>query len=221
MNWNKLYKKNNCLTFLVFNKKASFISQLLEIHSLIIHSSVICILFHSILVYICTVVVHLWLEWRCCRFELSTLDVKVARVAGMVITKSLRNWLERSRWSVVLALALVGWLRLILFGLVAVVGREVAWVLRTLGEIGHMGWRSLGHGVAAWDVKNGGIGLLELHQHLLAMLDLHERWLEWLDGVQDFFTEMVVADYKQSFLKNVITKLIIDQLLNYEIHSSL
>jgi len=32
---------------------------------------------------------------------------------------------------------------------------------------------------------------------------------------------MVVADYKQSFLKNVITKLIIDQLLNYEIHSSL
>jgi len=80
------------------------------------------------LVYICTVVVvvHLWLEWRCCRFELSTLDVKVARVAGMVIAKSLRNWLERSRWSVVLALALVGWLRLILFGLVAVVGREVA-----------------------------------------------------------------------------------------------
>jgi len=72
------------------------------------------------------VVVHLWLEWRCCRFELSTLDVKVARVAGMVIAKSLRNWLERSRWSVVLALALVGWLRLILFGLVAVVGREVA-----------------------------------------------------------------------------------------------
>jgi len=98
------------------------------------------------LVYICTVVVvvHLWLEWRCCRFELSTLDVEAARVAGMVIAKTLRNWLERGRlWTVVLALALVGWLRLILFGLVAVVGGEVAGVLGTLREIGHMGRRSL------------------------------------------------------------------------------
>lgn len=91
------------------------------------------------MVYICTVVVvHLWLEWCCCRFELSALDVEVARVAGMVIAKSLRNWLERSRWTVVLALALVGWLRLILFGLVTVVGREVARVVRALREIGHV-----------------------------------------------------------------------------------
>ena len=82
------------------------------------------------MVYICTVVVvHLWLEWRCCRFELSTLDVKVARIVIglMIVPKALRNWLEGLRlWTVVLALALVGWLRLILFGLVAVVSREVA-----------------------------------------------------------------------------------------------
>jgi len=94
------------------------------------------------LVYICTVVVvvHLWLEWRCCRFELSTLDVKVARVAGLlVIAKTLRNWLERLRlWAVVLAFALVGWFRLILFGLVTVVRRKVTGVLRTLREIGHV-----------------------------------------------------------------------------------
>lgn len=32
---------------------------------------------------------------------------------------------------------------------------------------------------------------------------------------------MVVADNKQSFLKDVIAKLIIDQFLNNEIHSSL
>jgi hypothetical protein len=78
------------------------------------------------LVYICTVV-HLWLEWRSSWFELSTLDVEVARVVGVVIAKSLRNWLERW-WSVVavLAFALVGWLWLVLLGLVAVVGREVA-----------------------------------------------------------------------------------------------
>jgi hypothetical protein len=104
-------------------------------------SGVLCILFHSILVYICTVIViHLWLEWRCCRFELSTLDVKVARVASlMIIAKTLRNWLERLRlWTVVLAFALIGWLRLILFGLVTVVRREGARVLRTLREVGHV-----------------------------------------------------------------------------------
>ena len=82
------------------------------------------------MVYICTVVVvvHLWLEWCCCRFELSTLDVKVARIAGlMIVAEALRNWLEWLRLlTVVLALALVGWLRLILFGLVPVVSGEVA-----------------------------------------------------------------------------------------------
>lgn len=31
---------------------------------------------------------------------------------------------------------------------------------------------------------------------------------------------MVVADHKQSFLKNIIAKLIIDQLLDNEVHSS-
>ena len=96
------------------------------IDSLVLHRGVIlCILFHSILVYICTVVVvHLWLEWRCCWFELSTLDVKVTTtvVGLMVIAKALRNWLEGLRLlTVVLAFALIGWLRLILFGLVAVV----------------------------------------------------------------------------------------------------
>lgn len=150
--------------------KTSFISQLFKgrfIHSLIIHSGVIlCILFHSILVYICTVVVvHLWLEWRCCRFELSTLDVKVTIVASlMIVAKALRNWLEGlGLWPVVLALALVGWLRLVLFGLVAVVSREVAGVLGTLGKIRHVGRRALRHVVAAGDVENGGVGLLELH----------------------------------------------------------
>ena len=45
----------------------------------------------------------------------------------MIVPKALRNWLEGLRlWTVVLALALVGWLRLILFGLVAVVSGEVA-----------------------------------------------------------------------------------------------
>jgi hypothetical protein len=45
----------------------------------------------------------------------------------MIVAKALRNWLERLRlWTVVLAFALVGWLRLILFGLVAVVSGKVA-----------------------------------------------------------------------------------------------
>jgi len=53
------------------------------------------------------------------------------------------------------------------------------------------------------------------------MLDLHERWLKRLDGVQDLLTKVIVAYNKQCFLKDVITKLIIDQFLNNEIHSSL
>jgi hypothetical protein len=32
---------------------------------------------------------------------------------------------------------------------------------------------------------------------------------------------MVIADHKQRFLQDVVTKLVIDQLLNDEIHSSL
>ena len=79
----------------------------------------------------------------------------------------------------------------------------------------------MGHGVAAWNVENSWVGLLELHQNLLAMFHLHQRWLEGLDGVQDFFAEVVVTDYKQSFLKDVISKLVVDQLLNDKIHSSL
>ena len=140
------------------------------------HRCCICILFHSILVvYIGTGCIQLWLERRGCWSELSTLDVEVAGVGGLVQSKSLRDWLER--WLstvVVLAFALVGWFRLMLLGLVAVVGGEVAGVLGALREVGHVGGRPLRHRVTDWDVENVWIGLVELHQDLLSMLDLHE-----------------------------------------------
>lgn len=140
------------------------------------HRCCICILFHSLLVVcIATGCVQLWLERRGCWSELSTLDVEVAGVGGLVLGESLRDWLE---WwltaVVVLSLALVGWFRLMLLGLVGVVGGEVAGVLGALREVGHVRGRPLGHRVADWDVENVRIGLVELHQDLLPMLDLHK-----------------------------------------------
>lgn len=69
--------------------------------------------------------------------------------------------------------------------------------------------------------ENGRVGLLQFRENLLAMLDLHQRWLQGLDSVEDLLSQMVVGNNKESFLKHVVAKLVVDKLLNNEAYSVL
>lgn len=69
--------------------------------------------------------------------------------------------------------------------------------------------------------ENGRVGLLQFRENLLAMLDLHQRWLQGLDSVEDLLSQMVVGNNKESFLKHVVAKLVVDELLNDEAYSVL
>ena len=69
--------------------------------------------------------------------------------------------------------------------------------------------------------ENGRVGLLQFRENLLAMLDLHQRWLQGLDSVEDLLSQMVVGNNKESFLKHVVAKLVVDELLNNEAYSVL
>lgn len=68
-------------------------------------------------------------------------------------------------------------------------------------------------------VENVWVGFLELLKYLLAMLKLHQRWLKRLDSVEDFFFQGIIADNEQSLLKHVVAKLVVDELLDYEVDS--
>jgi len=77
----------------------------------------------------------------------------------------------------------------------------------------------LGCCVVVWLlIENSWVSLLKFGQHFLAVLDLHQRRLERLDRIQDFFPEQVITNNEQSFLEDIVAKLVVNQFLNYEVH---
>jgi len=80
--------------------------------------------------------------------------------------------------------------------------------------------------VAHWSiftlvVEDVWVGFLELLKHFLAMFQLHQRGLEGLDCVEDFLFQDFIADNKQSLLKHIVAELVVDELLDDEVHSGL
>lgn len=65
------------------------------------------------------------------------------------------------------------------------------------------------------------VGFLELLEHLLTVFQLHQRWLEGLDCVEDFLFQGFIADDEQSLLKHIVAELVVDKLLDDEVHSGL
>ena len=70
-------------------------------------------------------------------------------------------------------------------------------------------------------VEDRWVGFLKLLEDLLAMLELHQGWGKGLDGVEDFLLQVVVADDQESLLEDVVAELVVDQLLDDEMHSGL
>ena len=53
------------------------------------------------------------------------------------------------------------------------------------------------------------------------MLHLHQRRLKTLDCVQNLFLQVIVLNDSQSFLENVVAKLVVDQALYNKMYSRL
>lgn len=53
------------------------------------------------------------------------------------------------------------------------------------------------------------------------MFELHERWLQRLDGVEYLLLQHIIIDDIQCFLKHIVTKLVIDELLHNKMDPSL
>lgn len=53
------------------------------------------------------------------------------------------------------------------------------------------------------------------------MFYLHKRWRQRFNHHQNLFSQRLVADHNKRLLEDVITKLVVDQTLHDEMHSSL
>ena len=54
-------------------------------------------------------------------------------------------------------------------------------------------------------------------EDFLAVLKLHQGRLEALNCVQDFIAEVFVLDLDQDLLNNIVSILVVNELLNYKI----
>jgi hypothetical protein len=53
------------------------------------------------------------------------------------------------------------------------------------------------------------------------MLELHQWWGKTFYGKENFFAQKVITDYQESFLENIVAKLVIDELLDNKVYSGL
>lgn len=75
--------------------------------------------------------------------------------------------------------------------------------------------------IAAVSVENQRITFLQLRNDFLTVFYLHKRRLQRLNCKQDIATELFASNHLYGFLEDVVTKLVVDQLLHDEADAGL
>lgn len=131
--------------------------------------------------------------------ERSTIEIEFLLI-GRFINRLVLNIVVLLEWLVVVSLLE---LFLSLVSYVVVLSRIILLLIRGLSS------------------KNCGILLWQLGEDFLAMLNLDQRGLQWLDGVEDLFLKQFVLNHIQGSLDHVVSELVVDELLDNKVDTSL